>query len=655
MTAPRAGTTVRPVLARGARLSRRPAGPIPMSRARLPVVALWAAAGVAVTALVLALLLAGGGPQPAVAGLPDAGPVTGWGLPLLRLASDAAAVGTIGLLLTGSVLVATPTDELERIALRTVHAASSWSSAWCLCALGVLVLTVSETVGVPVTDLPPPVLVEQAMTGRGLALLAVAAISAAVAIGGRRTRTSRAARLALAGSLVGLVPTTVTSHAASAADHDLATTALMVHVIAATVWVGGLLAVLLVGHRHPQVLMQTVPRFSAAALAAFTAVGLSGTIGALGRLDMSLDAWTSGYGAVLVAKVVVLGLLGAAGWRHRRRLLPALQEGRSRAFLVFAAGELAVMGAALGLAVALSRTPARPAAETAVRPDHGAGHETLATSIPPFEWTRLVLEWRPDALVLTLAGLSLAAYAAGVRSLRSAGRSWSWWRAGAFTGGVAVTVLALCGGLAVYAPAMVSAQVCQFLLMLVGAPALLVLGAPLTLWLRVRRLAPGTAAAAPVPPMLGGRAAHALADPATGLALVTVLVLVVYRTSLIEASLRGFWLHLLVNGLALVAGSVLLWPVLGADPVPHARRRVERLVPLVGVAGSLALLAAQLRYSDELLAGRWFLELGWWWVDPVADQRTAGALVAAAVVLLVPLLGLALTTASRPVQAEPEM
>ena len=42
---------------------------------------------VAVVVLVVALLIGGGAPQAPVQGIPDPGPVTGWGLPLLRLAT----------------------------------------------------------------------------------------------------------------------------------------------------------------------------------------------------------------------------------------------------------------------------------------------------------------------------------------------------------------------------------------------------------------------------------------------------------------------------------------------------------------------------------------------------------------------------------------
>lgn len=640
------------LLTRGGEARRSWTPPAAGHRAHTPVVTVVTvatSASVAITVMVLALLLAGGAPSPAVTGLQDAGVITGWGLPLLRLALYIAAVGTVGLLCTGAVLITTGTVELEDIAASTIRAASSWSAAWCACALGVLLLTISEIIGAPVWELPLEVLAQHATTSRGQALLLVAALVAMVSAGAACARSPRAARWLLVVATCGLVPMTLNGHAASAADHDLATTALLVHVAAATIWLGGLFAMLLVGHRHPQVLASAVSRFSVIALAAFLAIALSGAVGAWSRLGTSYDAWTSSYGALVATKVALLGLLGAAGWHHRRRLVPGLQAGRSRAFLLFAGGELAVMGAAAGLAVALSRTPTPVVAATTVQPEHGAGHETLATTVEPFTVSRLLVEWRPDALVLTLVGLALITYLTGVRSMHAAGECWSRWRTGAFTSGGLLVVWALCGGLSTYAPAMVSAQVGQFVVMLVGAPALLVLGAPLSLWLRVRRVLPGRVEAGDLvaPAVLHGRTARVLADPTTGLLLVTVLVFVVYRTAFIEASLRSFWLHLLVNVLALLVGMVLLWPVLGADPVPYGRGPAERLVPLLAVAVSLALLAAQLRYGDQLLAGQWFLELRWRWIDPVEDQRRAGALAAGAVALLVPLLALALRTAPR--------
>ena len=69
----------------------RPAAPATVRR-RVP---LWLPA-VAGGVLVVALVVGGGAPQAAPPGIPDPGPVTGWGLPLLRLLTDLAAVAAVG-------------------------------------------------------------------------------------------------------------------------------------------------------------------------------------------------------------------------------------------------------------------------------------------------------------------------------------------------------------------------------------------------------------------------------------------------------------------------------------------------------------------------------------------------------------------------------
>ena len=118
---------------------------------RLLVVALLAVVPlVAVVALVAAgeLTVTPAGP----AGLTDPGVVTRWGLPVARALHDAAATMTIGLL--ALAVVALPrTSEPDRDLLgphqvRAVRLAARWAAAWGALALGVLLLTYSDVVGV---------------------------------------------------------------------------------------------------------------------------------------------------------------------------------------------------------------------------------------------------------------------------------------------------------------------------------------------------------------------------------------------------------------------------------------------------------------------------------------------------------------------------
>ena len=614
------------------------------THASAPVVAAALVCGVV---LLVALLVAGGRPAPSVPGLPDAGPVTGWALPAARLVFDLTAVTTVGALLLAAVLLPAPATRLPDVAISAVRSASWSAGLWSVSALLLWVLTASETTGVPLAGLTTQDLREQAAVGQGRALLVVALLGGAVAAGCARVGTTPGGRRLLVLAGLGLLPTTVTGHAASAADHELAVSTLVVHVVAATVWAGGLLAVVLF-LRRPSELAAAVRRFSVVALACFVLVALSGLLSAYERLGLTAAAWTSGYGALVLGKTAALVVLGAMGWEHRRRLVPALAAGRPGAFLSFAGVELSVLGGAIGLAVALSRTPT-PATTATAAPvaSHGAGHETLPTTLDPVSLSGLVLEWRINAVVLAVAALLAVAYAAGVRRLRSGTTPWSGARSAAFAGGLAVAVVALSGGVATYAAAMLSVQVAQFVLLLVVVPALLALGAPLDLLQRVRA-ADGASPAdrEPVPPH---SPLAVLTDPLAGMLLVAGLVFAVYRTGLLGRALGSSMLFLAVNTAALAVGCLLVWPALGSDPRAALRSTADRVAPLLAAAATLLLLAAELWFSEQVAARRWFAALGWSWVDPAADQRLAALLAAAGAVLLLALAA----AARRPVPLVP--
>ncbi len=76
--------------------------------------------------------------------------------------------------------------------------------------------------------------------------------------------------------------------------------------------------------------------------------------------------------------------------------------------------------------------------------------------------------------------------------------------------------------------------------------------------------------------------------------------------------------------------------------------RGERAAPVLATAVSLSVLAAQLRYSDDVLAGRWFAEVRFPWVDHVADQRLGAVVVAGAAALLLGLVAAAWRARVRP-------
>lgn len=315
-------------------------------RAPARTAALWLAG--ALLAAGLALLLAGGGPQPAPPGLPDAGLAVGWLLRAVHLLGLAAGIALVGLALV-PLLADRPVPRRAGVLL---------AAGWASLLLTEVVLQVAETTGTsPAGALRPDVLrfyVTRVDAGRALVVAAVLATAAAVAVASGRAATRSGAAGLLVGALTGLVPQQLAGHAATADHHRLAQTALVVHVLGAALWLGGLGSLLL----QRVDAAATVPRFSRLALGCAGAVLASGVLSAALVLDELSALWTTGYGGLVLAKSAALGLLLAAGAAHRRRSLPALLAGSSSAFHRLAVAEVALMAAVLGLASALTRTPA---------------------------------------------------------------------------------------------------------------------------------------------------------------------------------------------------------------------------------------------------------------------------------------------------------
>ena len=145
----------------------------------------------------------------------------------------------------------------------------------------------------------------------------------------------------------------------------------VLHVLAASVWVGGIACLLgalpaatrrLEGEERTALLLATLTRFSPLALASVLAIALTGAIQAY--IDVrTVDAlFHTTYGLLLLVKSALLGALIVLGWMNRERLIPALRrlaESRSspgRAGVLgrrTLRGELTLTACVLGVTAAL--------------------------------------------------------------------------------------------------------------------------------------------------------------------------------------------------------------------------------------------------------------------------------------------------------------
>jgi putative copper export protein len=237
-----------------------------------------------------------------------------------------------------------------------VRAAGRWAVAWSAAGALSIPFVLSDVVGRPVWSvLPPDGLSLAADLPQTRAPASSAWLAALVAFGSRRCTTVVTGRLVLLTGIGALLPLLLTGHTGHGDDYLAAVLGLATHVTAASVWVGGLLA-LGVHLRSADVLAVALPRYSRLALVCFAAVAGSGLVMGWVAFSAPSDLLGTSYGRLLLAKTAALGVLGLIGHRHRRRTLPAVAAWRPRAFLSLAAVELVELAATAELAVGLSRT-----------------------------------------------------------------------------------------------------------------------------------------------------------------------------------------------------------------------------------------------------------------------------------------------------------
>jgi copper transport protein len=147
----------------------------------------------------------------------------------------------------------------------------------------------------------------------------------------------------------------------------------LLHVTAASVWLGGL-AALALALRGREDKGRMLRRFSNLALASVLVLATTGVTRAFSELDSVSQLWSTGYGRVLLVKSGLLTALIAIGWLNRYRLIPRLSfHGLRRSV----AAELALFVVLVG-AVALL-TDLRPGRDrvAAAAPSEATGSPAL--------------------------------------------------------------------------------------------------------------------------------------------------------------------------------------------------------------------------------------------------------------------------------------
>lgn len=427
-------------------------------------------------------------------------------------------------------------------------------------------------------------------------------------------------------ALVTLLPPALTGHSSSSPNHDLATAGLTLHMLALAIWVGGLAVIAVHALRKLPELEVAAARFSQVALWCYVAVGASGVFSVIARLTSLSDLWTSTYGVLIVAKIVAFVLLGYIGYYHRQRTLTALDQGKPGAFTRLAGGELLLMFATAGLAVALSRTPPPPASIPADR-----AFELLGFPMPPpMTLGNLASLWWFDLFFALIAALLAGLYGAAVYRLIKRGDKWSWGRTASWFIGVAILVIATQTGLARYAKVLFSVHMVEHMTLAMLVPIFLVMGGPVTLALRALKPAKKRGDRGPrewLTTTLHSNFAWYLGHPAVATAIFIVSTYVLYFTPLFASAMEEHLGHIAMSLHFLLSGCLFFWVIVGVDPAPHKLPYFGRLLVLFVTMPFHAFFGISLMMMGTVLAPGWYEQLGrTWGATPLADQTDGGAI-----------------------------
>jgi putative copper resistance protein D len=545
-------------------------------------------------------------------------------LEISKFLSLASGITTIGLLLAIAFFLNDVEGKLGETAKALRNTTSIAALIWAITTGALIVATLANILGTDLSGALDPTsmrsFISQITLGKYMfAQLCLALLVAAIAI---RIRGVAGANALLLLSLAAIIAPVFESHSASSGSHALAIGSLVVHVVAISLWVGGLVAITFLRAQDRAI---ALPRFSALALWAAIAVSASGTANAWSRLNFQ-SAWSSDYARMVLLKIVLTVALIFFGYLNRRQLKGSLKlDGKQLGRLLSVEVLIMAVTTFVGSKLSTMQPPLR--AESSVL-DPGLAVAGIATPPPPNLW-RLISLYDPDALMIGVLITAVALYIRGVIILTRRGDKWPVGRTVAFALGISAIDYATSGGLGVYAKFSFEYHMIAHMLLGMVAPIGIVLGAPITLALRTlpqgrtsqERGVRGTLIA-----LLHSKPAAVFTNPVSALALFDGSLFVLYMTPLFGNLMQSHLGHLVMSVHFLLAGILFFHIIIGIDPNPRKVPHIVRIVILFAAMSIHAFFAVALISTSTLLDQGYFASLQTPWnLDLLADQHAGGS------------------------------
>ena len=528
-------------------------------------------------------------------------------------ASVAGAVCLGGLVLV--LITARPDDRgvIDAAAFRAHLAVERLSPVWLAAALVMVVMQAASDAGVSATRVLGSGMFPSALgaseSARGWVAVAVCALVLTV--------TSRLVLRwewhvpLLIPAIVGIVAAPVTGDAGQGPNHDYATGAVIVFALAVAVWAGVGIVSAVVGVEPELRHRVTITTLTAGSVAVGYGAGLIALRVGAG------DLFRTGYGRLaLLALAAVLAAVVAD--------IVAVRTLRGTPATAAALGALAALAALSATAI---QTAPTLLAEKPTVWDILLGYELPGSPTA----LRLATFWRFDVFLGVVAIVLAGGYLLAMMKLRHRGDRWPVGRAVAWVAGCAALVVATSSGIRSYGSAMFSVHMAEHMTLNMFAPVLLVLGAPVTLALRVLPSAkPGQP---PGPREWILRLIHSpittfLSHPATAFVLFVGSLYAVYFTPLFDTLVRYHWGHEFMAVHFLITGYLFYWGIIGVDPGPRRLPFIGRLALLFAVMPFHAFFGIAMMTMTTTVGANFYRSLALPWVPSINDDQHLGGAIA---------------------------
>ena len=563
----------------------------------------WVGAGVAVVVVAVAVEMLGSSSYDRLSrGYP--GTVTAMASALLRLVADVAGGLTVGGLVTAAFL----TPRRSRAVVdnhRDLAVVRPAATVWVTAAVLLIAVDAADANGQPIAKLLEPGAIGYLVQASYLpgAWIVVACIAVTILAAAFVVR-SWVSVLLLAGiGAVGLLAPVMVTQVLVGPNHDFGGDAAVFAAPAFGIWIGAT-ASLTRRWRRGRPGRTTLRRYRVLALTAW-------------------GAWLTG--SVVIAAVE---LAGTAPWAVPTGILFAVQLG--------------VVSAVAGPVLLSTRrfaTPGAPAALSAVL-FVAAGIGVVMTRIPPpvyfvpTDAQQLFLGYRVDILFLVISLVGVGAYAAAVVRLRRRGDHWSNGRTSAWMLGWVTVVITTSSGVGPYSSASFAVHMGLHMSLNMLGPLLLVLGGPVTLFLRATTAHRRDDFAGPhewLVAVTHSRLLRVTYNPVYVLAVFVGSYYVIYLTPFFGWAMRYHWAHQAMTLHYLAIGYVFYALIIGVDAPPRPLPHIGKLGLVLAAMPFHAFFGVVVMTSTDLLAGTYFQYLDVPWIGSLAhDQYVAGGIAWAA-------------------------